>query len=108
MSMGIFTFAEQFAKDMTSDAARASTDKDQFRTDSWEGALPLVRDEALREILKETGPHNLGPEFRSVVNRIFDQFEGSSELPHILIALSLLYGGFNPRFMRGWVENFES
>ena len=108
MSTGVFTFAHAFATAMTSDEARATTDDDRFRQESWDKSLASVTDAKLAEILWETGPFKFRTEFKGLLNRVLSHSDASDDLPHILIALALLYGGYNPSFMRGWMEQCES
>lgn len=108
MSTGIFTFAEELATALTSEESRAAADGDRFRTEAWDACLPLVTDENLRGILREAGWRQLRTDFAGVLSLVLADFATSEDLPHILIALSLLHGGYNPSFMAGWVENCES
>ena len=99
MSMGMYAFAERFATAMTSEECRAAADKDQFRREYWEKCLSWVTDDKLREILSGAGPFMVGTDFRMLVNRLFDHFGDSGDMSPLLIALSMLREGVNPRFI---------
>jgi len=97
MATGIYDFVDQFATRMTSPEARAASDKDRFRIESWTASLSAIADDPLRGILEEAGPFaGLGEWTRGILAEYGD----SEELPYILIGLSMIARGVNPNLFR--------
>ena len=101
MSTGIYAFAHRYATKMTDGSIPAGTDYEAWRKEQWEAGLDEVSDADLRRILAEAGPHF---ELKATTESVLKSFGSSSELPKILIGLSFLALGMNPRIIQPFAE----